>query len=212
MKLDVFLDGDPVVAVEQEILAGERAVTRTMTQAGRAIKEDWRGQVRSAGLGSRLANTVRSRTFPEGRTSLGAAALIWTKAPEIVSGFESGVTIRSKDGFFLAIPTDAAGVGLKGKRMTPLDWERRNGMGLRFVYRRSGLSLLVADDARVTKKGRAVRKRGRKRKKDGILTGAQTVPIFVLVPQARIAKRLDLMRSAERISARIPAMVAQNWK
>lgn len=212
MRLLVEPLGNPAELVEREILSGERAVTRTMRQAGGALKENWRGQVRSAGLGSRLANTVRAVAYPQGTESLNAAALVWTKAPEIIAAFESGVTIQSKDGFFLAIPTEAAGRGARGARMTPLAWERRNGMRLRFVYRRTGPSLLVADDARVTKAGAARPKRGRRRKRDGVLTGAQTVPIFILVPKVRLTKKLDLIRAAERVHAQLPALIAANWK
>ena len=68
-------------------------------------------------------------------------------------------------------------------------------MRLRFVYRRGRPSLLVADDARVNARGLAAAKRGRRRR-DGMLTGAETVVIFILVPQVRLRKRLDLDRDA----------------
>lgn len=212
MRLTAIPQGDPQDLIERDILAGEGAVTRAMRSAGQTLKANWRGQVRGAGLGSRLANTVRGEAYPKGSTSLNAAALVWTKAPEIIAGFEDGITIQSKDGFYLAIPTQAAGRGPRGARMTPLTWERRHGMRLRFVYRRTGPSLLVADDARLTKKGSAIQKRGKRRKRDGILTGAQTVPIFILVPKVRIGKRLNLLSAAERVSAQIPGLIASNWK
>lgn len=75
--------------------------------------------------------------------SLGAAALIYSKAPHIVGAFDEGAVIRSKDGFWLAIPTEAAGKSAKGGRITPGEWERRNGRRLKFVYRRGRPGLLV---------------------------------------------------------------------
>jgi hypothetical protein len=42
-------------------------------------------------------------------TSLNAAALVWSKAPVIVGAHDTGPLIRSKSGFWLAIPTPAAG-------------------------------------------------------------------------------------------------------
>jgi hypothetical protein len=54
------------------------------------------------------------------------------------------------------IPTAEAGTrGLGRARITPLGWERRTGMRLRFVFRRGRPSLLVADDARVNARGLA---------------------------------------------------------
>jgi hypothetical protein len=58
------------------------------------------------------------------------------EAPNIVDAFDRGVTIKSSRGFWLAIPTPAAGVkGLSAtgslKRITPSGWERRTGMRLR---------------------------------------------------------------------------------
>lgn len=191
MKIKALTVGDLPKMMRQEIRAGERAVTDSVHEAGVRIKEKWRGQIASAGLGRRLGRSIRERTYPVGGASLNAASLIWTKAPKILAAHMKGVTIRSKGGFYLAIPTPEAGKGLRGGRITPGEWERRHGMRLRFIYRQGKPGLLVADDARLTKAGRAVANR-RKRRKDGVLTGAVTVPIFILVPQVRLRKRLDL--------------------
>lgn len=53
-------------------------------------------------------------------------------------------------------------------------------MRLRFVYRCDGPSLPVADDARLTTRGPTAAKGGRRRR-DEVLTGARTVPVFPLL-------------------------------
>jgi hypothetical protein len=156
------------------------------------------------GLGRRLANSIRSQTYPKAGESLKAAALVWSKAPVIVGAHDTGPLIRSKDGFWLAIPTAAAGKGLKGGRITPGEWERRRGLRLRFVYRRRGPSLLVAD-GRLNSRGLGVASRSKTGR------GKATVPIFLLVPQVKLAKRLDLARDAERAQAAVPALIVANW-
>lgn len=211
MRIRLTTQGDLRALMQAEYKAGERAVSGAMRGVAAEVKADWRGQVQRAGLGRRLSNAIRGEAYPKGDVSMGAAALIWTKAPKIIGAFEKGAVIRSASGFWLAIPTDAAGKGRYGRRMTPGDWEKRHGMRLRFVYRRGRTALLVADDARLTKRGQARQKRGRRRK-DGILTGAQTVVVFVLVPQARLAKRLDLLQSAERIGSELPARIVAGWR
>lgn len=197
--------------MEQEFLAGEKAVTRTMGQASSELKLAWRGQITGAGLGKRLGNSVRSAKYPASGESMNAAAMVWSKAPHIVDSFDRGSVIRAKSGFFLAIPTDAAGKGRGGARITPAAWEARTGMQLRYVPRKSGHNFLVADDARLNKRQVAVQKRGKRRKSDGILSNAQTVPIFTLVPQVRLPQKLDLDRDASRIGSRIPGMIVDNW-
>lgn len=213
MKLTVDSDlGSLEAQLDREYRAGERAVTLAMRGAQQDLKSRWREQVTEAGLGRRLANSIRGESYPKGTDSLDAAALVWTNAPKLVGAFETGPVIRSKDGFWLAIPLPAAGLGRFGRKMTPLEWERRHGMPLRFVYRRGKPALLVADDARLTKRAREARQKRGRRRKDGVLTGAQTVPIFVLVPQVKLRKRLDFQRDVDVVSARLVDRIAARWR
>ena len=135
MKLKLAIDPDIVALMAAEVAAGERAVTAAMREAGTSLKSAWRTQITGAGLGSRLANSIRSANFPKSGESLNAAALIWSNAPVIVGAHDTGPLIRSKNGFWLAIPTPAAGKSLRGGRITPGEWERRTGLRLRFIYR-----------------------------------------------------------------------------
>ena len=133
MKLKLDIRPDLVAMMAAEIAAGERAVTAAMREAGTGLKLAWRGQIVGAGLGPRLANSIRSEVFPKAGVSLNAAAVVWSKAPVIVGAHDAGPLIRSKNGFWLAIPTPAAGKALGGRRITPAAWERKTGLRLRFV-------------------------------------------------------------------------------
>lgn len=155
-------------------------------------------------LGARLARSIRSEQFPKGKPSLSAAALVWSNAPVIVGAHDTGPLIRSKNGFWLAIPTPAAGKSLRGGRITPGEWERRTGLRLRFIYRRRGPSLLVAE-GRLNTKGRAVASRSKTGR------GLVTAPIFLLVPQVKLPKRLDLARDADRALDSVPGVIVANW-
>jgi hypothetical protein len=204
MKLKLDVNPDLVAAMAAEVRAGEKAVTSAMREAGTGLKTAWRGQITGAGLGQRLANSIRSQTYPRAGESLNAAALVWSKAPVIVGAHDTGPLIRSKDGFWLAIPTEAAGRGLRGGKITPGEWERRRGLRLRFVYRRRGPSLLVAE-GRLNSRGLGVASRSKTGR------GRATVPIFLLVPQVKLPKRLDLDRDAERALDSVPGLIVANW-
>ncbi len=204
MKLKLAIDPDIVALMAAEVAAGERAVTAAMREAGTGLKSAWRTQITGAGLGTRLANSIRSASFPKSGESLNAAALVWSNAPVIIGAHDTGPLIRSKNGFWLAIPTPAAGKSTRGGRITPGEWERRTGLRLRFIYRRRGPSLLVAE-GRLNTKGRAVASRSKTGR------GVVTAPIFLLVPQVKLPKRLDLARDAERAVDGVPGLIVANW-
>ncbi|MCV2449264.1 DUF6441 family protein [Paracoccus sp. DMF] len=203
MKLKLEIT-DIAALMRAEVRAGEKAVTTAMREAGISLKSAWRGQISGAGLGTRLARTIRSETYPKARPSLNAAALVWSKAPVIVGAHDTGPLIRSRGGLWLAIPLEAAGKGRGGKRPTPREWEARTGLKLRFIPRRRGPSLLVAE-GRLNTKGRAVASRSKTGR------GLTTVPIFLMVRQVRLRKRLDLARDGERAVNSVPARIVKNW-
>ncbi|WP_373354074.1 DUF6441 family protein [Pseudoroseicyclus sp. CXY001] len=209
-KLEVD-EREYVASFALEKVRAKRAVTNAMATAQARLTQRWRGQIRQNLKGERLPNSVQGATYPRGDISVNAAAMVWVKSPKVIAAHEQGGTIVSSGGAWLAIPTDAAGLGSRGKRMTPAMWERMHRVPLRFVYRPGRASLLVANDARLKKSGIAKRKLGRRRKTDGILTGAQTVPIFILVPSVQLRKRLNLAEDAQVVASQLAADIAANW-
>ena len=119
MKLRLDIDPDIVAKMAAGVAAGERAVTAAMREAGTGLKSAWRTQITGAGLGTRLANSIRLTSFPKSGESLNAAALVWSNAPVIVGAHDTGPLIRSKNGFWLTIPMPAAGKSTRGGRITP---------------------------------------------------------------------------------------------
>jgi len=184
------------------------AVTAGVKAAADGMKTDLRAMIESAGLGERLPNAIRTEVYPKGRPSIHAAAFIYPRgkgAQTILEAFSQGVTIRSNSGRFLAVPTPEAGAGRFGTRLTPELWEQRTGIRLKFIYRRGGPSLLVADlRARAGKRGGFATPSARAGKTGRGLT---TVPIFILLPQVTLAKRLNPKEVARRWSDRVPELI-----
>jgi hypothetical protein len=207
----VSLEGDFREWSAAEHRKAERAVTRGIGSTIAEIKTKWRGEVATT-LGQRLSKAVRGQVYPQGEPSARAAGMVWTKAAKIIAAHESGATIRSANGFWLAIPLPAAGRGNRGGRITPGDWEKRRGRRLRFVYRRGRTAMLVDDGTVLARAG----KRGR----DGIWRAARgsrarqkdPVAIFALVPQVRLKKRLQLIKTAEAVAASTPARIISAWE
>ncbi len=192
--------------MQAEVEAAERAVTAGVSEAATRLQMDWRAQITGAALGRGLANSIRKKMYPTTGASIRAAAVVYSNASNVVDAFDRGVLIRSKTGFWLAIPTAAAGKkGVGNKRITPCGWEQRTGQRLRFVYRRGQPSLLVAE-ARLSSKGRAVASRSKTGR------GLATVPIFILVPQVKLPKRLNLDGPAREAETRLPGLIVANWE
>jgi Family of unknown function (DUF6441) len=118
MKLAATIARSLQTDIQAELRGIEGAVAAGTREAGRGLKTELRRQVTSAGLGQRLANSWRDRHYPNRK--LDAAALVYTKAPQIIRAFDEGAVIRSRRGRFLAIPTEnAPRKGTDGKRISP---------------------------------------------------------------------------------------------
>ena len=214
MRLQAAIQGDLNALLKAEPGAAERAVTTGIREATDGLKRELRGQITGAGLGTRLANTWRGEFYPRSGQSIGAAGYVWSKAPGLVRLYAEGGIIRSKQSLFLAIPTPAAGrFGDGRQKITPGAWERIHGMRLRFVYRRGSPSLLVADNARLTRRGRAAANIGRSKGAAYTrLSGRTTVSVFILIPQVTVRKRLDVDGAARKWIGALPQLVLRNWK
>ena len=209
MRFVAALQGDLRRIMAAEVKAAEQAVTSGVRQATDGLKLELRSQVTNAGLGDRLSKTWRGEVYPKGQQSVNAAGYVWSKAPQIISAFAEGVTIRSKHGRFLAIPTQYV-IHRQNKRLTPADFAEA-GIPLRYVPPQGArhVGLLVVDNFRVTSKGKArvasptVLKTGR---------GLATIVMFILIPQSSLKKRFDIDSAAGKWVDRVPGLVVANWQ
>lgn len=188
MHLDVILQGKLSDFLETEYKKGANAVTKGITYATDGLKNSMRSQVKSSGLSNRLANTWRGNVYPKGKKSISAAGIVYSKAPKIMAGFEYQTVIRGKNGFWLAIPTEAIPKRALGKKMTPEIYEKSRNTKLCFVYRSHGASLLVHE-----------------RKKKSIIA-------FWLVPQVKMPKLIHFQTEGEKWLSRLPTLILQNWR
>lgn len=103
-------------------------------------------------------------------------------------GFEYQTIIRGKNGFWLAIPTEAIPKRIRNKRMTPALYEQAKGVRLRFVYRQNGVSLLVHEQKR------------------------KTIIAFILVPQVKMPKLIDFATQSEQWQKLVPQLILESWR
>ena len=207
MKLAAMVARSLQADMQAELRDIERAVATGARDAGRGLRTELRRQVASA----RLANSWRDKHYPNQK--LDAASLVYTKAPQIVRAFDEGALIRSRRGRFLAIPTEnAPRRGTDGRRISPSTFPEHRFGPLRFVPRQSGPSLLVVDGLRASFSRQTGQLRGFRRATERTRQrgdGLTTVVMFLLVPQVKLSKRLDVARAAERWSGQLPTLIEQ---
>jgi hypothetical protein len=223
--------GDLRQVLAAELRAGERAAMQAVREETRAVQEELRRQVTDAFSGNArgIANAWRSQVFPRSGPSLRPAGLVWTKVPSVIDAFERGALIRPKGGRkFLAIPT---GFNRRGgrrgakARVTPQQMVASGQAFLRpfksgrgFVWclplragaqtgRRRRTRLIAGG---VTEVGTGNRK-GREAWARGMLQQGM-VPMFLLLPQVALAKRLDVRGAAERGLRRLPGRFVLAWE
>src|SRR5574344_2188180 len=150
MLLGLAIQGKLSEVLDEHYKSGATAVTKGIGLATIGLKDTMRKQVKNAGLSNRLANTWRGDVYPKGKSSIKAAGLVYSKANKIMQGFEYGSTIKSKNGFWIAIPAEAIPKKIMGKRTTPALYEKSKGIKLRFIYRANGVSFLVHEQRKKT--------------------------------------------------------------
>ncbi|MGI4880456.1 MAG: DUF6441 family protein [Janthinobacterium lividum] len=188
-------------------------VTAAMRDAGAGLKETLRDQVRTAGLGSRLANTWRGNTYPEAGASLDPAAYIWSNAPNIVASFATGATILPLNGRkYLWIPTKNVPATRQRRSSShaagPAEVQEVFKQPLIMIPGRSG-HMLAFIDASLTS-NRRVRSAARAR---GAVKGKpRLVLMFTAVPTLRVAKKLDLDGAGQFWGDQFPALLQDRWR
>jgi hypothetical protein len=212
MRLVAALVGDLEQMMREETEIGARAVTLGTRQAVDALKGALRAQTVSAFGSQRLALTWRGESYPKGADySLGAAGVVFSKAPHIVEAFNLAAPIRSRNGFWLAIPSpDAMKMrGPRGQRPTPASIEARLGVALQFVYRPGKSALLVANLRRRTGQRGGFAKPSATAITKGTVEG---VVLFYLVPVVQLRKRFDLDASYDRALDDMVRNIVTEWQ
>jgi hypothetical protein len=214
--------GDLRQVLASEVRAGERAAMSAVRAETDQVKAELRKQV-TASLGGNargVANAWRSQVFPRAGQSLRPAGFVFTKVPAIIDAFERGVSIRPKGGRrFLAIPTgfNRQG-GRRGAkpRVTPQQMVASGQGFLRpFKSGRGFVWCLPVRQGQRTGRGRAAvataRRKGAAAWQQSLLAQG-FVPMFLLLPQVTLAKRLDVKGAAERGLRRLPGRFVAAWE
>jgi hypothetical protein len=199
--------GDFAQQTHLRIARGARVAAEKQLARGKlALRQD----VRAAGLGDRLANTWRAEIYPKSASvrthspavvfrvndraktqrsdSYGNASTIGSAA-DIIRAHTTGPTIRSKNGLYLALPTE--NTPRKGRRYaTPTEVEEMFNQDLTIIHGR-GQQMLAFVDAVRGRSGRGYRAPTKRRSKT---RKVEMILVFVLVRQVTLRAKLHWPR------------------
>jgi hypothetical protein len=229
LRITAALTTDLRGVLAAEVAAGQRAARNAVADVGRWTQEQLRNQVRNAfgTRSARLANTWRLTVYPTSAPTLRPAALVSSRAPTIMDAFDRGAVIRPKGtGKFLAIPTgfNRQG-GRRGAkpRVTPEQMVASQKAFIRpFKSGRGFVWCLPVRQGERTGRGRApliaggivavatARRKGAAAWQQSLLAQG-FVPMFLLLPQVRVSKRLDIAAVARAASARMETTLRSRW-
>jgi len=185
----------------------DKAQLAGMKDTASGLKDDLAGQ--SEGIvGPRVAKAWRAKTYDNKAANEGPAAFVWSKAPKIISFHTANQVVHAVHGKFMAIPTEDAPMKGGGGRMSVAEVEARFGKRIFFIgpddhgfhtpsQRRAGIAFLVLKDLVVRKASQRYRNASA-REKEGGRKPLSAVIMFVLVPQVRGRKEIDLAATADR--------------
>lgn len=208
MDLKAYLPAVSLLkTLEQYVDHVEGATQQAISDAASILKQEWRSQISRAGLGERLPNTIKTKLYVN--KGYDPAAVVYTKAPAIMRGFEEGSTILPGRSRFLAVPTSNAPKLIDRKRPTPALWKPEKYGELQFVPARSGKpAMLVAKQVRKSVSKKTGEFRGYRAAKSARAKRTATdVVMFILIPRAKLRDRIDIKEAAAMLTAQIPSMI-----
>lgn len=189
-----------------------RGHTRGIRLATEALKHALRRQVRAAGLGDGLANSIRGEVYPKRKDSLSAVGSVFARGSGRILTGHHGALVRPANGrSYLAIPTGnvprrrrSGGFGSKGQA-NPFEVETVFNQDLVFVPGPRGTVLAFVDAVKSRGKRGGYRPPTKGRTKS---RNVERVLMFVLVPQVRLRRRLDFESAWAAAAAGVAETVA----
>lgn len=183
MKLAAKIVKDIRRSMEQEARLLNRGLQVGTRETGEALKNSLRKQIRESGMSRKFSNSWQAKHYKN--DGYNPAALVYSKAPEIIQSFDKGLIIRVDKREWLAIPTKYTPKKIGKYRATPARLIRESRYKFRFVQTDDNNALLIAKPPR--------------RKKP--------VVMFVLVKSVKMPKKLNVAAAAERWAGKMPEVI-----
>lgn len=215
LRLEGTLDRGLLVAREAHMAALKSALKTVGDEVKEALRDDL-----DRAFESKVTYTWRGEVFPTKGLAKEPAYQIWSQVPNLIESHDLGVTILPVAGKYLWVPV----------RNGPMDHRRTKGGDrrsfakalaafgqTRFIPARPGRPAMIVGETKATE-GRGVTAmttpmaKGRYPARYAMVGGPVTVPLFWLLPKARMKKALDASAIIARAGRTAPEKLRAAYK
>jgi len=214
MEFKAALKGDLHKILEKKNKALLRSANKAVTLAANDLKKEMVGQTQRAKLGYGLAKSWRVNFYNHNKKDKFKKALVYTKSPHIMEGFENGGIRKPTKGKWLAIPTDNVPKSRR-KRYSPSNWPK-SFPELYFAQDTKGNSYLVGQTIHKTMKSgkKTIRKINSRNESEAASSRrrqdeVQTVIYFFLKKQTRHTKKLKFEKAGKNSQKKLKLYLKQ---
>lgn len=229
MQLVAAITGDLREILADELKRVGSAVEAAITEVADGLKKDWAENIMSADLGN-LSKAVRRKVKRDNADPLKTTGLVYVRgyhARQALWAFETGAVVRPGAGRqYLTVPTHFnRRSGRKGAKVlfTPAEIKRQRiptvvltgPSGKKMLFARVARAQMmskgsVRDYAYVA--GTKHRLGSGRRKRTAEILKYGSVPLFTLLTEVRLSKRLNLASRTERWRAELPRAILRHME
>lgn len=205
MKFTAAIKGDLPKILEVKRQNAFKAVHKAVIRSANELKLEMVSQTQRARLGYGLAKSWRVKFYNKSDDEKFTKALVYTKAPKIMAGFEDPEIRRPKNGKWIAIPTENVPKAPGKKRYTPENWPKLFPE-LYFAKDTKDKAYLVGQTIhKTTKSGKKTIRRTNSRNE----SQAETAVYFFLVKQTRQTKKINFDTASKKASDKLKRYISE---
>lgn len=206
MKFTAAIKGDLTKILEVKKQNAFKAVHKAVVRTSNELKLEMVSQTQRARLGYGLSKSWKVKFYNKTDSEKFTKALVYTKAPKIMAGFEESEIRKPTNGHkWIAIPSDNVPKAPGKKKYSPDHWPK-SFPELYFAKDTKGKSYLVGQTInKTTKSGKKTIRKTNSRNE----SQAETVVYFFLVKKTRNTKKINFETASKKASNKLKRYISE---
>lgn len=211
MRIIAAIQGDLRAYLDGEATKLSQGIRRAVNDAAMGLRDELRGQVRAARLGTGIEKAWRAEVYPKNprSRSLRPAGLVWSKATVLHQAYLDGATIVAGKSWLVIATPEGISLGFgytsdlpRGSRGIPAGAKRKYSQLGKAIAKLGAENIRIVDAKGGNKlvlytppgRRRTFGVRGRRFSR----VGKGAIPIFILTRQVTVRRVLDFDGPAQR--------------
>lgn len=207
MKFTAAIKGDLNKILEVKRQNAFKAVHKAVVRTSNELKLEMVSQTQRARLGYGLSKSWKVKFYNKTDSEKFTKALVYTKAPKIMAGFEESEIRKPTNGHkWIAIPSDNVPKAPGKKKYSPDHWPKSFPELYFAKDSNNGKSYLVGQTInKTTKSGKKTIRKTNSRNE----SQAETVVYFFLVKKTRNTKKINFETASKKASNKLKRYISE---